>query len=91
MTDQPPPSLPPSPSNATDEAFFVLRDTRECFIQRLEQLSRLCSISNGAREGFIQKTGEAFDALATGSARGGFGETAGLTASRISLVGNDAL
>ena len=91
MTDQSPPSLPPSPSNATDEAFFVLRDTRECFIQRLEQLSRLCSISNGAREGFIQKTGEAFDALATGSARGGFGETAGLTASRISLVGNDAL
>ena len=60
-------------------------------MHRLDQLARLSGISNGAREAFIQKTGEAFDLLASGNARGGFGETAGLTASRISLVGNDAL
>ena len=90
MRDAPEPSKAPATATA-DDPYFILRDTRALFVHRLDQLARLSGISNGAREAFIQKTGEAFDLLASGNARGGFGETAGLTASRISLVGNDAL
>ena len=79
------------PPNVAPDAFFVLRDVRDLFVQQLDQLARLAGVANAAREAFARAAGSAFDTLAAGTAQGGFGETAGLTASRISLVGNDAL
>ena len=91
MTD--PSSLPATAAGntATDDNFFVLRDLRDRFLLRLEEISGLAGFSREATAAFTRAAGEAYDALAAGRVQHGFGETAGLTASRISLVGPDDL
>ena len=87
-----PSPLPPAAGNAaSDENFFVLRDLRDRFLLRLEEIASLAGFSRETVAAFTRAAGEAYDALAEGRIQHGFGETAGLTASRISLVGPDDL
>ncbi len=75
-----------------DDPFFVLRDCREFFQERLVEIARHTGISSpSVIKAFSQEIGEAYDELATATRQDGFEQTAGLTASRISLVGNDDL
>ena len=84
-------TLPAREDKQTD-AFFILRDARELLLRRLGELAYLANIGNKAIiEAFCRSLGETYDKLAAGTEQHGFGETAGLTASRISLVGNDDL
>ena len=81
-----------SAATASDDAFFVLRYCREHFQRRLGELLQQCGVtSRSTIEAFTQAIGAAHDELASAIKTGGFDETAGLTASRISLVGHDEL
>ncbi len=74
------------------DSFFVLRDCRELFVRRLVDILRESIIlSPSVIETFTREVGEAHDELASSAQQDGFGQTAGLTASRITLVGNDDL
>jgi hypothetical protein len=84
-------SAPPSSNN---DVFFVLRYCREHFQRRLTEIAKLSGISSPeVLEAFSREIGEEHDELASASSTkpDGFGQTAGLTASRISLVGHDDL
>ena len=75
-----------------EDSFFVLRDCRELFQRRLAEIARLSGISSPkVIEAFTREVGAAHDELASSAQQDGFGQTAGLTASRITLVGNDEL
>ncbi len=75
-----------------EDSFFVLRDCRELFQRRLAEIARLSGISSPkVIEAFTSEVGAAHDELASSAQQDGFGQTAGLTASRITLVGNDDL
>lgn len=82
-----------SPSQqAHEDAFFILRECRELFQQRLVDIARQSGVSSpSAIEAFAREAGVAHDELASAAQQDGFGQTAGLTASRISLIGNDDL
>ena len=84
-----PNSAPPS----SDDTFFVLRDCRELFQRRLAEIAQQAGIlSPAVLAAFTREIGEAHDELASSNLQqDGFGQTAGLTASRITLVGNDDL
>lgn len=83
---------PPTDTTGSEDAYFVLRDCRELLQQRLGQLiGQSTNASAQAIAAFCKEFGEGFDELASSSQRDGFEQTAGLTASRISLVGNDDL
>lgn len=74
------------------DAFFVLRECRELFQRRLVELvGRAGFIRPEALEAFASEVGAAHDELVAAVEKDGFKETAGLTASRISLVGHDEL
>lgn len=74
------------------DSFFVLRDCRELFVRRLVDILRESIIlSPTVVETFTREVGEAHDELASSARQDSFGQTAGLTASRITLVGNDDL
>ena len=89
MSEPTPPSAPPP---ASEDTFFVLRYCREQFQRRLEDVVRQCGMTTPAViEAFTQAIGKAHDELASHNKSGGFDETVGLTASRISLVGHDEL
>lgn len=74
------------------DSFFVLRDCRELFQRRLAEIAKLSGISSpNVIEALTREVGAAHDELASSTQQDGFGQTAGLTASRITLVGNDDL
>ncbi len=78
-------NLPPD-SEAKDP-FFVLRDCRELFQQRLVEAVRESGIdSPAALRAFTKAIGESYDELVAAKQRGGFDQTHGLTASRITLM-----
>jgi hypothetical protein len=81
-----------APDNASDEPFFILRDSRTLFQQRLREIARLAGIASPlAIDAFTEALGEAHDELAASSQRDGFEQTHGLTSSRITLMGDDDL
>ena len=81
----------PGPAAARDP-FFVLRDCRDLMQRRLSDIARLAGVSSPQLlAAYARQIGEAHDELASSSRADGFEQTAGLTASRISLVGNDDL
>lgn len=90
MSDQPGnPGLPPG---AGEDAFFVLRDCRELFQRRLADIARQSGINApSVINAFTREIETAHDELASSTRQDGFEQTNGLTASRISLVGNDDL
>ena len=81
-----------SAQHVPEDSFFVLRDCRELFQRRLAEIARLSGISSPAViEAFTSEVGAAHDELASSAQQDGFSQTAGLTASRITLVVNDDL
>ena len=81
----------PIPANPPDP-FFVLKECRELFIRRLMDIVRQCGIADtGIIDAMAREIGDAYDELASAAPQEGFEQTRGLTASRISLVGNDDL
>ena len=75
-----------------EDSYFILRDCRELFVRRLVDILKEAIIASPALiDAFSHEVGAAHDELASATAQDGFGQTAGLTASRISLVGNDDL
>ena len=82
----------PSSQNISEDAFFVVRDCRELFLKRLEEVARTSGVNSPqVIDAFLRDVGEAHDELASATPPEGFEQTAGLAASRISLVGNDDL
>ena len=76
----------------TEDSFFILRDCRELFQRRLAEIARQAGVTSASViEAFSREIGEAHDELAASAQQDGFEQTAGLTASRITLVGNDDL
>ena len=76
----------------TSDPFFVLRDCRELFQRRLSEIARHAGVNApSVLNAFTDELGSAFDELAASSPQDSFEQTNGLTASRISLVGNDDL
>lgn len=85
-------STTPVEQTGREDSFFVLRDCREFFEGRLVDIAKQTGISSpSVIEAFAREIGDAYDELATATRQDGFEQTAGLTASRISLVGNDDL
>ncbi len=75
-----------------EDAFFILRDCRELFQRGLAGISRQAGVNAPAVvEAFVREIATTHDELAAPSKANGFERTNGLTASRISLVGNDDL
>ena len=88
MPDHPPPRIP----ETHVDPFFVLRDCRTLFIRRLIEIARQCGVIHaGTLDALAGAVVEAHDELASSAQKEGFEQTDGLTASRISLVGNDDL
>lgn len=82
----------PPPAPPREEAFFILRDCRELFQRGLAGIARQAGLNAPAViDAFVREIATAHDELAASSRADGFGQTDGLTASRISLVGNDDL
>ncbi len=88
-----PAPLDPDPTGANPpDSFFVLKECRELFIRRLTGIVRECGIADSRiLDAMSREVGEAHDELASAAPQEGFEQTRGLTASRISLVGNDDL
>lgn len=77
---------------APTDSFFVLRDCRELFQRRLVEIARAAGIvMPPIVEAWRDALGEAHDELASQAQRAGFEQAAGLTASRITLMGEDDL
>ena len=75
-----------------DDAFFILADGRELFQRRLVEIARRSGVNAPpVVEAFSREIATAYDELAASARQDGFEQTDGLTASRISLVGNDDL
>lgn len=90
MPDSTGAATPPAPPR--EEAFFILRDCRELFQRGLAGIARQAGLNAPAVvNAFVREIATAHDELAASSRADGFGQTDGLTASRISLVGNDDL
>lgn len=80
-------SVAPATASATEDAFFVLRDTRALLEQRLGELATRAGVgSKAVVEAFSRAVGDAHDELANDKQRDGFESTEGLTASRITLM-----
>ena len=78
--------------NKQEDAFFILRDSRELFQRRLVEIARQSGVTSPlVLDAFSREIGQAHDELTASSQRDGFEQTAGLTASRITLVGDDDL
>jgi hypothetical protein len=77
---------------ATDDAFHILRDCRALYLKQLGQLlQEAARVPASVVLAFQQTVGEYFDEMASSSRRSGFDVADGLTASRISLVGESDL
>lgn len=74
-----------------DDPFPLLQECRELFVSRLGEILQRGGVQSAElTDAACHAAGETHDALA-GGGKDGFDGTAGLTASRISLVGNDDL
>ena len=80
------------PRTSGEDSFLILRYCREHFQRRLEEIIKLAGV-NSPRiiDAFSREVTTSHDELASDTSQDGFEQTAGLTASRISLVGNDDL
>ena len=80
------------PQTSGEDSFLILRYCREHFQRRLEEIIKLAGV-NSPRiiDAFSREVTTSHDELASDTSQDGFEQTAGLTASRISLVGNDDL
>ncbi|MFZ2268173.1 MAG: DUF1631 family protein [Azonexus sp.] len=77
---------------AADDAFHILRDCRALYLKQLGQLLQEAErVPASAVLAFQQTVGEYFDEMASSTRRSGFDVADGLTASRISLVGESDL
>jgi hypothetical protein len=78
--------------SASEDPFFVLRDSRMLFQRRLTEIARLAGVTSPpVIEAFTEALGTAHDELAASNQRDGFEQTHGLTSSRITLMGDDDL
>lgn len=86
-------SVPPKTSVSTsDDAFHILRDCRALYLKQLGQLLQEAErVPASAVQVFQQSVGDYFDEMVAARRRSGFNEASGLTASRISLVGENDL
>ena len=85
------PTTTPADS-ASEDPFFILRDSSTLFQRRLTEIARLAGVTTQpVIEAFTQALGEAHDELAASNQRDGFEQTHGLTSSRITLMGDDDL
>jgi hypothetical protein len=90
MPDQP--DSPSTPTAALQDRYFILKECRELFQRRLVDIAGQSGISSPTvLAAFSTEIGKAHDELVASTQQDGFEQTAGLTASRISLVGNDDL
>lgn len=90
MSEKPPAPLP-SPALPAD-ASDVLRDCRLFFLKRLGGLVQRAGVGDQpALAALIEATGAFYDEMVAAAGRAGFEQADGLTASRITLVGDDAL
>ena len=79
------PAIPADP-------FFVLQECRDLLVRRISEIARQCGITDArVLEALGREIGDTHDELASEEQQEGFEQTRGLTASRISLVGNDDL
>ena len=77
---------------AQTDSFFIQRDCRELFQRRLTEIARAAGIvMPQVLEAWRNALGEGYDELASQAQRAGFEQAAGLTASRITLMGEDDL
>lgn len=77
---------------AQDDAFHILRDCRAIYLKQLGQLLQEAErVPATAVQAFQQTVGEYFDEMSSSNRRSGFDVADGLTASRISLVGENDL
>lgn len=77
---------------AGEDAFFVLRDCLDLFQRNLVQIVRQSGVNApSVIDAFSREIAAAHDELAASARQDGFEQTNGLTASRITLVGNDDL
>lgn len=84
----PSPSLPAAPANAQT----IIQECRTLYLRELGQLLREAeSLSGRPVEVFVEAVGAYFDEMVSGSRRSGFEDAKGLTASRITLVDENAL
>ena len=76
----------------SEDTLVILRDSRTLFQRRLREIARLAGvISPPVADAFTEALGAAYDKLAASSQREGFEQTHGLTASHITLMGDDDL
>lgn len=74
------------------DAFHILQDCRRRYLKQLGQLLQEAGpVSLRAVEAFQKRVGEYYDEMSSPKRRSGFEEANGLTASRISLVGEHDL
>lgn len=79
-------------NDATANLAATLRDCRALYLKELSQLLREAEpIADVAVQSFIQAAAAYFDDMVSSARRGGFEESDGLTASRISLIGENDL
>jgi len=74
------------------DPFFILNECRDLLVRRIADIARQCGVTDArVLDAMGREIGDAHDELASAQQQEGFEQTRGLTASRISLVGNDDL
>ncbi len=74
------------------DPYFILKECRDLLVRRICDVARECgTIDARVLDAVGREIGDAYDELASAGQQEGFEQTRGLTASRISLVGNDDL
>ncbi|MGE5472077.1 MAG: DUF1631 family protein [Bacteroidota bacterium] len=87
-----PPAPPKKDAQSPDDAFHILRDCRALYLKQLGQLLQEAErVPAAAVQAFQQVVGDYFDEMAASGRRSGFETAKGMTASRISLVGESDL
>ena len=85
-------NTPDDDTTLSENTLVILRDSRTLFQRRLREIARLAGvISPPVADAFTEALGAAYDKLAASSQREGFEQTHGLTASHITLMGDDDL
>ncbi|MBP8866730.1 MAG: DUF1631 family protein [Propionivibrio sp.] len=80
------------PAPNAEEAQLIQRYCRELLQRRLSEVAQLCGITQASTlDAFQREIGAAHDELVSLDVQSGFERTSGLTASRISLVGDEEL
>lgn len=83
---------PPQLPTASGDRFDILRASKDLFADRLSEIMRRCGIDAPAvLKAFACEIGEAHDQLASVGPRDDFDQISQLTASRLTLMGDDEL